>query len=363
MDLTTTETTASADSLAEVSTDVTMASSSTPAKEAGVAATQEKSATTTPVKGIVAEEDKTSATTKEADSGLTTNPAEASQYTPSYKYKILDKEYEFDAWMKPLLKDKDTEEKLRDLVTRSHGIDEIKKARDEFRTKLEDIEPKYKNIDASLTYLSDLVNKGDIRSFVEAIRLPKNKLLQYAIEELKYLQLPAEERSRIDAERAEAERVVSLETQNQTLQQQLYQASVQSREHELAMVTSRPDVQTVVNQFNALVGKPDAFRAKVVEKGLTHFHLTGQDLTAEQAVQAVLSEVRPLLGVAVSNPQLTAGQQLAGTGATSAGQPVVVRETKPTIPNIQSGGVSPVKKQPRSLDDLRKLRSQLNAQQ
>ena len=297
------------------------------------------------------------------------NPVEAAEetvkssdtaYTPSYKYKILDKEYEFDAWMKPLLKDKETEEKLRDLVTRSHGIDEIKKSRDELRTKLEDVEPKYKNIDASLTYLSDLVNRGDIRAFVEAVKLPKKQLLQYAIEELKYLQLPAEERGRIDAERAEQERLVSLETQNQTLQQQLYQASVQSRNHELSMVTSRPDVAAVVNQFNALVGKPDAFRAKVVEKGLTHFHLTGQDLTAEQAVEAVLSEVRPLLGVSASIAQGQAGQATLGQGAMQAGQPVVVRETKPTIPNLQSGGVSPVKKQPRSLDDLRKLRNQLN---
>lgn len=347
MDLTTTETTANADTGSEESV------VQTAAQDTGAVENQETSATA-PAEG------------KADGSAIETDAPEVAKtdapYAPSYKYKILDKEYEFDTWLKPLVKDKDTEEKLRDLVTRSHGIDEIKKARDEYRTKYEEIEPKYQNIDASLSYLSDLVNKGDIRSFVEAVRLPKNKLLQYAIEELKYLQLPAEERSRVDAERAEQERLVSLETQNQTLQQQLYQASVQTREQELSMVTSRPDVQAVVNQFNALVGKPDAFRTKVVEKGLSHFHLTGQDLTASQAVEAVLAEVRPLLGVGASGTQMAAGQQFSGAGATTAGQPVVVRETKPTIPNIQSGGVSPVKKQPRSLDDLRKLRAQLNAQ-
>ena len=300
---------------------------------------------------------------KKLDGTAKAETATAEKYTPSYKYKVKDNELEFEEWLKPLVKDKPTEEKLRDLLTRSHGIEEVKKSRDDFRSRLDDLEPKYKNIDSSLTYLSELVNKGDVRSFVDGIKLPKKELLQYAIEELKYLQLPVEERNRIDTQRAEQERLVSLESQNVTLQDQLYRASVQTREQELSMVTSRPDVQTVVNQFNAMVGKPDAFRAKVVEKGLTHFHLTGQDLTAQQAVDAVLSEVGPFLRASTGTVTAqTGGQaQMGGVQNTSqAGQPVVVRETKPTLPNIQSGGVSPVKKQPRSLDDLRKLRAQLN---
>jgi hypothetical protein len=277
-------------------------------------------------------------------------------YKPSYKYKIKDSEFEFDPWIKPLLKDKDTEAKLRDLVTKSHGIEEIKKSREEYKSKLEEVEPKYKNIDASLNLLSEMVNKGDIRGFVEATKLPKEALLKYAVEELKYLQMPPEERAAIDSQRAEQARLQELENSNSTMGQQLYQMRIQSREQELSMVTSRPDVQTVVSQFNALVGKPDAFRQKVVEKGLTHYHLTGEDLSATQAVEAVLAEVGPLM-------RASSGVQSAGQAVmpqTQSGQTVVVKDNKPTIPNFQSGGVSPVKKQPKSLDDLRRLREQMN---
>ena len=315
-----------------------------------------EAAVETPVAAEEAPKVEAPASTESDDPTQEVKAAGIEAYKPSYKYKIKDSEYEFEPWLKPLVKDKDTEAKLRDLVTKSHGIEEIKKSREELKSKYEEIEPKYKNIDASLNLLSEMVNKGDIRGFVEAVKLPKEALLKYAIEELKYLQMPPEERTAIDSQRAEQERLRNLETSNSTLQQQLYQVSVQSREQELSMVTSRPDVQTVVNQFNALVGKPDAFRQKVVEKGLTHYHLTGEDLSATQAVEAVLAEVGPLM-------RASSGGQVAGQATmpqAQSGQTVVLKDNKPTIPNFQSGGVSPVKKQPRSLDDLRRLREQMN---
>jgi hypothetical protein len=276
----------------------------------------------------------------------------APTYTPNFKYKIKDAEFEFEDWAKTLVKEKTHEEKIRELYTKGHGIDEIKTSRDELKQKFEEIEPKYKTIEQSINMLGGYVRNGQMDKFFEALKIPEGLVLKYAADRLKFSQLPAEEQQRILNERATTQRLSETEEYSQTLEQQLEETRIAQRNLEIATALSRPDVQQVATQLETMVGKSGFFRDKVVEKGLLHFHTTGKDLTVQEAVQAVLQEVGPFLGV----QQAGAGSAPANTQ--SQGPAVVVRQNQHIIPNIPTGGGSPVKKTPRSLDDLRAIRTQ-----
>src|SRR5688500_3044500 len=54
-------------------------------------------------------------------------PKEVPQYTPNYKFKVMDEEKEFDDFLKGAIKTKEDEEKLRDIVTKAYGLDAHKK--------------------------------------------------------------------------------------------------------------------------------------------------------------------------------------------------------------------------------------------
>jgi hypothetical protein len=282
------------------------------------------------------------------------------QYVPNLKYKVKDEEFEFDERAKKFITDKETEEYFRELMTKGHGIDEIKKARDDFKGKYEDIHPKYEAIENSLQTLSQMVQNGDMDGFFSALKIPEQAVLKYAVDRLKYSQMAPEERARIDAERQQREQYQTMEQQNATLQQQVEQQQVAQRNMELDMALSRQDIQPLAQQFDAQVGQPGAFRSKIVEKGLAHYYSTGEDVTAQKALELTLAEIQPFLGAGAG------GQQTVNAGAAGAAVPPattapgqVAVQNKPVIPNIKSAGGSPVKKQPKSLDDLKRIRSQM----
>jgi len=280
-------------------------------------------------------------------------------YSPNYKYKIKDQEFEFEDWAKNLAKEKTVEEKLRELYTKSHGLEEIKKARDEIKGKFEEVLPKYQGIEKSLNILSGYVKQGDLGSFFEALKIPEQLVLKYAVDRLKYSQLPPEERAKVDAAHQEKQQYRTIEEQNQALQEQVQQQGIAQRQMELNMVLSRQDVGTMATQYDTLVGRPGSFQQKIIEKGAAHYFTTGEDITAQQAAELVLAEVRPFLQGSSGTQQAAPGEGAAQ--AQQSGQTVVANQQaqKPAvIPNIQASGGSPVKKTVKTLDDIKKIREQ-----
>jgi hypothetical protein len=71
--------------------------------------------------------------------------------------------------------------------------------------------------------LGAYVKKGDFRTFFQALNIPKDKIIQYAIEELKYQELSPEQRQQVDLQRQQQTEFEMAQTQNQTLQTQMSQ--------------------------------------------------------------------------------------------------------------------------------------------
>jgi transcription termination factor NusB len=48
---------------------------------------------------------------------------ESGEYSPNFQYKVFDKVKEFDDLLKPIVKDKNTEDKIRNLLSKADSMD------------------------------------------------------------------------------------------------------------------------------------------------------------------------------------------------------------------------------------------------
>jgi hypothetical protein len=273
---------------------------------------------------------------------------EPAPYSPNFKFKVMEEEKEFDEWLRPVVKDAETEKRVRELYEKAYGLDHVKAERQKIRDELKSVKTEYDSVNSALSQLSEYVNKDDLHSFFRDLGIPEQKVLQYAIQRAQYSELPPEHRQQWDRQYEEKQRLYSLERQNQELQQTFQQQAVSQRMGELDSSLQRPEVMQIVQSFDSRVGKPGAFKEEVIKRGQYYASLpTPQDISVEQAV----SEVLQLVGFQQQQSQQAAGAQSGTQVVSPAGHPI--------IPNIKGRGTSPTKKVVRSIDDLRKLSAEI----
>lgn len=287
-------------------------------------------------------------------------PVEAAEtektWEPSFKFKVKDEEFEMEDWVKPFVTDEETHKKFQALFSAGRGIEDIKTERASLREEVSAMRQEKESLDASLATLSDFVQKGNMREFFDSLGIPRDKVLRYALEELKYQELPPEKRQEIEMQRAQQAHVAQLEMQNQQIQQQWQTQAIEQRERELGLVMSDPTISQVAQEYDARVGKTGAFKEEVIRRGQYYDSVHGQDIPAKQAVEEVLSLIG---GGAASTPG-----QAVGTSQVDQNRSNVVtpRRNKPTMTNVQGTSMSPAKKAYTSVDQLRKRQQELAEQ-
>lgn len=289
-------------------------------------------------------------------------------WTPDYKFKVRDQEHEMEDWVKNVAKDEETYKKIQDLYTRGHGLEIAKQERDELKTKYTDLEQSVNHVAGIANeYYKDPTNPQHAanvaRQFIDALGLPKQMFLQYAIDEVKYQNLPAEQKAAIDAQRRNEAALAQLQQQNQQLQSQTGNLQSQHFDQLLNYKMADPNVAPVIQNYESRVGRQGAFRELVVQRGIYHERMNGEIITPDQAV----NEVIQLLGITPGGTQTQFGGQ-AGTLQNQPQQQQVQQplqqQQKPVLPNVSGqGSASPVKKTYSSLDQIRKRRQELLAQQ
>lgn len=271
---------------------------------------------------------------------------EAPPYNPNFKFKHIDSqtgkqvESEFDEWIRPAVKDSKTEENLRKLYAKAYGLDHVSQSREKLRAETETLRSKVGDTDRALNILNKYVAEGDLHSFFEALKIPEDKVLKYALTRVQYRDLPEEQRREIEQNRSTQQRAAHLEEENSRLQQQYNQFAVQTREQELNAKLSDPMVQSVAAEFDSRMGA-GAFRQEVINRGASYFQFMKQDVPVDH----VVGEMLRILG------------RTAQPG-TSEGRPSAESQPKPVLPNIQGKGTSPAKRVPKNLADLKKLAAQ-----
>lgn len=274
------------------------------------------------------------------------NPAAVAPYQPNFKFKVLDKEHEFDDFLKGAVKDAETEKKARELYEKAYGLDSVKQDRQSLKTELSESKEKIARTDQALETIGEFARQKDFDSFFEALSIPKEQILQYALQLVQREQDP-NVKAQWEANRNATLSSRNFQQQSQDLQQRQQQFSVQQRTFELDQVVSRADITPVAQAYNAGMGNPGAFREYVIRIGQAHA-ASGSDISAEQAVTEAVRHLRAV------NPTL--GQM----AVTPPSQQVVAPSNKPVIPNMGGRGTSPVRPTIKSFDDLKQRSKELN---
>lgn len=274
-----------------------------------------------------------------------TEIAPADGYTPNLKFKVMDEEKSIDDFLAPVMKDAETEKKIRELYEKAYGLDHVKPKYEDLKTTHQKTQQGYQQLQSDVQEILSYKNSGDLDMFFETVGLSEDKVAEWILEKAKKLNLPPDQRQVYDdydkARRTNGDynrKLQSLEAHNQQL-------AVQARTQELESVLTRPEVTSVSKNYDGARKQSGAFKNLVISIGESEFHRSGRDMSAEEATLQAMN----LLGEAY---------RTASTGAESSGSAPLQREL-PVIPRVGGKGVSPTGKQPRSIEDLRKLRSEM----
>ncbi len=273
-------------------------------------------------------------------------------YTPNHKFKVLDKEMEMEEWIRPLLTGTENEAKVRELLEKSHGLEHVKASRQQLAIQLQTTQTQHDALTNSVRQLSGMVQRDDMEGFFEALQIPEEAVLKYALRRIQYREATPEQRAAYDQWRQQQAHASQLESEVTQYRTAFQTQSVQARTQELDISMAKPDVAAVAAAFDARTGKVGAFRAEVINRG-RFYAMQQKDISTEDAVK----EVMALLGGQAPVPA-TAGA--APTGGTQ----VVPKapEKKPVIPHIAGSGTSPARVVPKSIKQLREIGQKMAAQ-
>lgn len=291
---------------------------------------------------------------KEVTSEQVEQAKEAAQaYVANLKYKFLEQEKEFNPLLKDLVKTPEVEKLVKELHEKADGLDFIKPRFHETREKLKATETQYNQIQQEIASLGGLIKQGDLDTFFEKIELSPQKVFQWVLQKVQEQEMPPQQRAALEQARNEQKRAQMLETQTSSQQQQLQAYAVQARTAELELATTRPEVRSFADTFDAQVGKPGAFKQEVIKQGTLAFHTTGKDIPVEEAVRLVMDTYGRFISAGATAAKPTPGVVMPSQAAEA-------NAAKAVIPNIQGKGSSPARKTFKSTDELRQLAQQMD---
>lgn len=289
------------------------------------------------------------------------------QYEADFKFKYFGNEAELDDKLRAFIQDKESEETLKELARKAKSFDYLRETSkiedfkgDSFKELLQSnariqehyapLEESYNKVVSRVTELDHFVKAQDYGSFFDNLNIKKEDIIKWAANELAYQEAPPEQRQQLDMQRNMATQQANLEYQNQVYQSQIAQHAVQTRTMEVNNEMAKPEVSEFVQKFDSLRG-PGSFFNEVKEAGIQEWSIRQVDLPAGEAVRRVMEKYSAFF------PQQ---QEQSPTQPQSTSRTVVQPNTaKATIPNIKAGGRSPVKHRVNSLDDIRKIRQEM----
>lgn len=309
------------------------------------------------VEGETQEVSEASSETGEEEPELEETPnADAEIFNFDRKIKSVDKEYEIPEWVAKNVSNQEQADELREIYQKAHGIDFIKSKNEHLKTEVNEWKGKYDQNENVLKYMDNLVANKDVANIQKMTRLSDDDILNRAHEILQLKDLTPEQRNAYNSQVEARNQLYQTQLENDRLKTQFDNTQAQSHEQSLNSELSKPEVQEIVNFYDAKLGKSGAFREKVIgyAQGIEQRSQGKTILTPEQAVSAVLGEVKPFFTPTQATQEQTVTQTTTQAHAQPQAQAAQVDpRSKPVIPKVSGGQKSPAKKVFKSIQDLK----------
>ncbi len=102
-------------------------------------------------------------------------------YTPNLKFSVKGKELEIDKLFHGMIKDADTEKKIRELHEKAYGLDSVKEDRTRTRQELDTVKTSYEAQNNYLTQMGKALRSGDAETFFDGVGVAGNVALENVI--------------------------------------------------------------------------------------------------------------------------------------------------------------------------------------
>ncbi len=271
------------------------------------------------------------------------------EYTPNLKYKVGGIEKDIHPKFKDLIKDKETEDLVRQLSADAAGVGPLNQHLNNMNKYAKEVTDKYTTLDKDMRLLGHYLKNDDFDNFFNEIQIPPEKIMKWVEKKLNQMALPPDQQAELVRVSELKKNAFLLEEKTKGYEETLQQQAVQTRAYELDTELMKPEVSQLAQEFDARMGRVGAFREECIGRGLNVWNMYKKDITPTEAVAQVMSLVGKVVpqGAPIVAPSPNAPQVPFGQAAPKTPPPV--------IPNITGHSTSPIKQSPKNLDDLRAM--------
>jgi len=279
------------------------------------------------------------------DEGTTQSEAE---YTPDFTYKVRDEVLEFDESLRGSVTSKESEDLLRDLYTKSMGLDGYKTKNSELETELGELKPRLTELVGGYENIQNLRDTKDYHRLIKTLNWKEDDVIDFAEKLLEESEMPDTQRTETKANRDLTDKVQLLESQLNNFQDQNKQRTDEQERAQLTAILSNDAYSDGVTKLKE-VGVD--FEQDVISIGTRMFNDSGRKAYPSMGeVVARAYEMRQPLIDRIS-PVIQTNTEPVVTNP-------IADHRKPTLPKV-TGTNSNAIEEVMTLDMLKGLSSQI----
>lgn len=264
----------------------------------------------------------------DAESTDVNEESEAPAYEPVLSYKFKDEERSFDKRLLPAIKDKETEEYVRELYTKSAGLDAYK----EKYAKIEEEANSYYNQAAQLTNgfkaLQEFRDSKNFDKLQQALGLSDDQVVEWALKRAEFESLPEDEKQQLRQQKEQETKLEQYQRQVQEYEEQQHEMQVTNDVNQLKALVNSESIRPVAE---AMAQRGHNFIEQVLAMGQYEYKRTGVEPSIESVVQSIANKHSYLIEQARQETEAIPQQQqtqrkkalpsVSGTGQTRASKP------------------------------------------
>lgn len=270
---------------------------------------------------------------------------ESPAYTPNWKFKAMGEEKEVDEWVRPLIKDAETEKKFKEIYEKAYGLDHFKGKLEKTQAEHQELKANYHSLYNDVSEAMTFKQQGNLGAFFQKVGLSDEDVAKYMLDKINRQNLPPEQQQVYNELERRRQQEYYQARQLEETETRYREMASQAREWEVDQWLAKPEVSQVVQRYDATNG-PGSFKRFVAEMGVMHHSTYGED----PPVETVVSTVMKRLGDAYRSQPASPPPQVQNNQ----------EKPLPVIPNVSGKNVSPTRKAVRSVDDLRKISQEAN---
>lgn len=289
----------------------------------------------------------------------------AFEFSP--EIEVMDQKYEIPERLRSVIKDEESYNEVKDILTKAYGLDHVKPKVEKYKTDIEELRSQYDQTQNNLALFSQgyqrlntHLQRGELDEFFKEWKIDKDTIYNWVAEQVALENADPEQRRVAEEQRR-------LRQQNFQLQDN--QASIQSRNQEMLadrvnrefeMLFMLPDVKEVETVFDGLPGQQSgAFVNLLRQEGDAEFFRSGGK-TILSAKQCYDRAVQRLGGIDFLK-QRTSPKASEETPVKPEIQEK--REKATVVPNVKGNASATTagSRQIKSIDDLRRIAKSMKA--